>query len=96
MINARHTIGVSDETKQLLEEFKFTHKEKISLFRISDDGRIRHDDVIFYALNRVKELEKAEAIRKAKEQTIEILKNEGEGELNAQNNNIQEGEGNIL
>lgn len=95
MINARHTIGVSDETKQLLEEFKFTHKEKISLFRISDDGRIRHDDIIFYALNRVKELEKAELIRKTKEQTTEILKEE-EGEENAQNNNIQESEDNIL
>ena len=95
MINAQHTIGVSDETRQLLEEFKYTHAEKIRLFRTSDDGRIRHDDIICYALNRVKELEKQEAIRKAKEQTAEILK-EGESEGNAQNNNLQERKNNIL
>ena len=96
MQNKKTTLGITDETKQLLEEFRFMHREQIRLFRTADDGRMRVDDVIYYLLMRMKELEKAEAIRKAKEQTTQILKNEGEGEANATNNNIQEGEANIL
>jgi capsid protein len=95
MQNKKTTLGITDETKDLLEEFRFMHREQIRLYRTADDGRVRVDDVLYYLLMRMKELEKAEAIRKAKEQTTEILK-EGEGEADAPNNNIQESEGNIL
>jgi capsid protein len=95
MQNRKTTLGITDETKQLLEEFRFMHREQIRLFRTADDGRMRVDDVIYYLLMRMKELEKAETIRKAKEQTAEILK-QGEGEENAPNNNIQESKSNII
>jgi len=94
-MNTQHTIGISVETKDILDEFKYTHREEIRLTGRMGDGAIRWDDVIYYAISRVRELEKAEAIRKAKEQTTEILKEE-KGEAIVPNNNIQEREGNIL